>query len=196
MAAAAPSSLGARPDAGIEAFEPPPGPDSEEWRPIPGYDGYEASNHGNIRSLLWRGTHPLKTPRIMRGTTNSTGHRHVVLRGRVAVGVHRLVALTFHGSPPPGATVCRHLDGDPTNNRPENLCRGTPKENSDDMLRHGTRKFGESNHWAKLTEQQVLNIYARRARGSAKALADEMDIKECTVYSIWSGRNWGWLTGA
>lgn len=92
--------------------------------------------------------------------------------------------------------MCRHLDGDPTNNRPENLRWGTPKENSDDMLRHGTRMFGEANHWARLTEQQVLDIYARRIRGNAGALADEMGVRECTVYSIWSGRNWGWLTGA
>ena len=196
MAVAAHSSRGAREDAGTLESEPPHGLDSEEWRAIPGWEGYEASTHGNIRSLAPRNGYSWKAPRVLRGSTNDTGHRHVVLRGRVVVGVHRLGALTFLGPPPPGATVCRHFDGDPTNNRPENLRWGTPKENSDDMLRHGTRKFGEANHWARLTEQQVLDIYARRARGNARALADEMGVKEWTVYSIWSGRNWGWLTGA
>lgn len=92
--------------------------------------------------------------------------------------------------------MCRHLDGNPSNNRPENLRWGTAKENSDDMIRHGTRLYGESNHKAKLSEQQVLDIYARRIRGNARALADEMGVKEWTVYKIWSGDNWGWLTGA
>lgn len=92
--------------------------------------------------------------------------------------------------------MCRHLDGNPANNRPENLRWGTAQENSDDMIRHGTRMYGESNHKAKLTERQVLDIYAQRGAVGAEVLARQYGVKGWTIYKIWSGDNWGWLTGA
>lgn len=51
--------------------------------------------------------------------------------------VHLLILEAFQG-PRPEGTVTRHLDGDKTNNRLSNLRRGTPAENSQDAMRHGT----------------------------------------------------------
>lgn len=47
-----------------------------------------------------------------------------------------MVAETFLGPRPEGADVC-HNDGDPTNNRVENLRYDTHSENMRDMVRHG-----------------------------------------------------------
>jgi hypothetical protein len=51
--------------------------------------------------------------------------------------VHKIVAATWLGPPPPGATLIRHLDDNPMNWRPDNLAYGTQKDNSDDMRRNG-----------------------------------------------------------
>lgn len=50
--------------------------------------------------------------------------------------VHWMVAETFIGPRPPGQVV-RHLNGDPGDNRVENLAYGTHSENMLDMVRHG-----------------------------------------------------------
>lgn len=106
----------------------------EEWKPIPQYYGiYEASNRGRIRSLdgkitanarydrrVWRG-------RIMRQkvTANRKGRKDA----RVCLWrdgkekthlVARLVASEWIGEPTEGMTV-NHINGNPLDNRPENL---------------------------------------------------------------------------
>lgn len=52
-------------------------------------------------------------------------------QGRRKQGIteHRLVALKKYGAIPEGHVV-RHVNGDKTDNRPENLVLGTPKENA------------------------------------------------------------------
>jgi plasmid maintenance system antidote protein VapI len=63
---------------------------------------------------------------------------------------------------------CRHLDGDPMNNRVENLTWGTRAENMHDRTRHGTDNGGERNQWAKLTNDQVVEIRERYIAGGIK----------------------------
>jgi HNH endonuclease len=53
--------------------------------------------------------------------------------------VHRLVLEAFVG-PCPTGLECRHLDGDPSNNRLDNLRWGTRLENVADTIRHGRRR--------------------------------------------------------
>jgi hypothetical protein len=109
------------------------------WRPIPGWEGlYEVSNHGLVWSCKKRkGTRGgiLKTPPL------KSGHLQVNLcRDGVPVHkqVHALVLEAFAGPCPPGME-CRHLNGNPADNRwPENLTWGTSGENNLDQVRHGT----------------------------------------------------------
>ena len=56
-------------------------------------------------------------------------------RGRIRL--HRAVALSFHGEPPEDKPLVRHLDGDKTNNREDNLEWGSVAENNADKLAHG-----------------------------------------------------------
>lgn len=62
--------------------------------------------------------------------------------------------------------IVRHLDGNPKNNKLDNLEWGTPKENHDDKYIHGTVQFGENHHSAILTKEQVIE--ARRLKRSGK----------------------------
>lgn len=99
-------------------------------RPIPGFPGYAATSAGSVLG---------PDGRRRRGTAHHGGHLRVELdRGRRAF-VHWLVALAFHGPCPRGCTLVRHLDGNPRNNRPDNLRWGTPAENARDREQHRTR---------------------------------------------------------
>lgn len=57
---------------------------------------------------------------------------------RRVVYLHYLVVRAFHGTKPFPKAVTRHLDGNAQNNRPENLCWGTVRENVHDSIKHGT----------------------------------------------------------
>ena len=111
--------------------------DQEEWRPIPGYERYEASDLGNVRRA--RDDRGRFIGRILDPHRGRTGHLKVSVygeRGQWRTGVHRLVCLAFHGPAPMADSVVCHNDGNPENNRPENLRWGTVKDNHDDMMRH------------------------------------------------------------
>ena len=100
----------------------------EIWRNIPGYEGlYQASSLGNIKSLYRfvkcvHGGRRSVPERILKpGRFCKAGHVSVTLgKGTNGKPVHQLIALTFIGPRPKGADT-RHLNGDPTNNRLDNL---------------------------------------------------------------------------
>lgn len=76
--------------------------------------------------------------------------------------VHRLVAKVFLGPPTKGRPWVCHRDGNPTNNRPDNLYWGTPRENQLDRNRHGTSPGHLQN---KLTPRHVAAIFALKDLG-------------------------------
>lgn len=111
----------------------------EEWRPIPGFEGYEASSLGRIKSVA-RGKgrrvgrivaqHPLTNGRYPKVELWTGGRRRTVL-------VHRLVGEAFLGPLPDGLQT-RHLNGNGFDNRASNLKYGTHLENMQDAIKHGT----------------------------------------------------------
>lgn len=128
---------------------------TEQWRPIPGWDGYyEVSDHGRVRSVERVVTSKTGVrrvfPSVVRrpGPHGNSGHRGVPLgrNGRAVMRqVHRLVLEAFIG-PAPDGMECLHLDGDPTNNRLDNLRWGTRSENLRDAVRHGTHVMASRTH--------------------------------------------------
>ena len=120
----------------------------EEWRDIPGYEGYyQVSNHGEVRSLprvVIRKDGkkmPLKG-KTLRSFLDKDGYPRVNLRKVGAITqhpVHRLVLLAFLGGCPDGMQVL-HGDGNPANNVISNLKYGSASENGRDSVRHGTHR--------------------------------------------------------
>ena len=118
----------------------------EVWKAIPGYEGrYEVSDQGRVRSLdrIVECFGPVKgrylskrSGRVLRPGPSNFGHLSVVLGKNNTQFVHKLVLLAFVG-PAPNKHECRHLNGDPADNRLENLCWGTRHENIMDSVRHG-----------------------------------------------------------
>jgi hypothetical protein len=115
-----------------------PEPKPEEWRDVPGREGYEVSSWGNMRS--WNASRGRrKEPRPMKPWIQKRGGYPAVKLGGGGqnVTVHSMVMLAFVGPRPDGMDI-RHLDGNPRNNHLANLCYGTRSENIYDSVRHGT----------------------------------------------------------
>jgi hypothetical protein len=105
----------------------------ETWRDIPRHRGYQASSEGRIRSV----DRTLRDGRTAGGVIlalqpDKDGYLTVKLSGK-RVRVNVVVQLAFAGPP-----EVRHLDGDRTNNRPENLEYGSRWRNERD--KKGTGK--------------------------------------------------------
>ena len=100
---------------------------------------------------------------------------------------HRLVAEGMIGRPLMKGEVVHHINGDILDNRPDNL---QVLSNSEHVLLHA--RFGESSANAKLTEQQVLEMRARRAaEGTGTAiLAREYGVCEESIRNVLKGKTW------
>jgi hypothetical protein len=97
----------------------------EVWQPVQGYEGlYEVSDQGRVRSLdRWscegQGRRWIKE-RVLAPVTDKDGYQLVTIKGKL-LKVHRLVMLSFCGTPPEWATMVNHIDKDPSNNALSNL---------------------------------------------------------------------------
>ena len=159
---------------------------------IPGLDGYWATEVGEIVSTR-------DGERVIKPRPDGKGYLMVTLTVRGPEGrkrhrfpVHRLVCLAFHGLPPEGRTHTRHLNGQPMDNRANNLAWGSPKQNTADAIRHGTIGKGMLAHRRKLTEEQVLSIRRRMSMGEAdKDLAVEYGVSRHYPTKLAQAARWG-----
>ena len=89
----------------------------ETWKEIPGFIPYEASSLGNIRKRTDEGYKEVKQ------FLNTDGYYQVILSDCKPShpGVSRLVGYAFHGLLVNNSYVLDHKNGDPKDNRPENL---------------------------------------------------------------------------
>jgi hypothetical protein len=136
-------------------------------RPIDEAPGYEIDAEGRVwsTSTNWRGYGRREL------AAHEDQHGYLKVRLTLAKGrrikrpVHRLVAFAFLGQPPTPTHQVRHLDGNRTNNRADNLCWGTPAENAADRDRHGTTARGSRSGTSKLSDEEV-----RQIRGDAEVM--------------------------
>lgn len=167
------------------------------WIPAAGFEGmYEVSCAGDVRSWRVGGSRNKRAtePRLLVLATSKDGYKRCNLYsgdgGTRNVDVHVLVCASWHGPRPAGAQV-RHLNGIRSDNSKENLRWGTSKENAADMLAHGTQstRKGAANHFAKLTDADVLAIRTRKD-ATGLALAKEYGITPGYLYQLRKGKSW------
>lgn len=167
-----------------------------EYRLIEGFPAYRVGDDGSVWSRLARGHSNLTAtwsrlkPRVM---DNECGHLAVDLRRvnrRHKLYVHRLVLEAFVG-PCPEGMQCRHLDGNPANNRVPNLAWGTPLENAADKRRHGRQTCGQSHPGAKLNVEAVrwVREQARIGRPYSE-IAASLSVSKSTIGDIVCGKKW------
>jgi len=169
----------------------------EKWKPVVGFEGlYEVSNRGRVRSVDRKvkyssryGTFWMKFKgRILNLHENRAGYMQLTLskNNNFFLGrVHKLVLEAFVCKKPKGLQ-CRHLDGNPSNNKLNNLKWGTSLEDRFDMIRHGRSLRGERHHMAKLRVRDVLYIRASKERGLAK----KFNVSRTIISNIRKGRTW------
>ncbi|MFY7922454.1 MAG: NUMOD4 motif-containing HNH endonuclease [Gemmatimonas sp.] len=178
-------------------------PDSEPgevWRYAVGFgERYAVSNYGRVHSFpktmkpdhrkaAWQSPH-----RKINGKIAPCGHRRIGLRAEgnrspTMRFIHALVMGAFVGPRPVGMQI-RHLDGDPLNNRLDNLAYGTAKENSADRDLHGrtwARPVGAPRE--KLTADDVREIWSCAL--SITECVKRYGVSLFTIQSVRAHRSW------
>jgi DNA invertase Pin-like site-specific DNA recombinase len=103
------------------------------------------------------------------------------------------MALAFFGNRP-HKHVVRHLNGDPLDNRIENLSYGTYKDNSQDTITHNRAIRGSKQHNAKLDEEKVRQIRCLAKSGHSQLeISNLFNIDRRIINDILKARSWGWL---
>jgi hypothetical protein len=167
--------------------------ETEEWREVPDYPGYDVSNMGQVRS--WRKRGPAQGvykdhPDVMRSCLRSVTYPYLCVnlsdgKRKTMHAVHCLMLAAFKGPRPDGMDAC-HNDGVRVHNFIENLRWDTPSGNCQDKLRHGTARG-----YAKLTPVDVVMMRSLFAKGArVNKLADQFGIDFTNVYLICKGKTW------
>jgi hypothetical protein len=140
----------------------------EEWKPIPSFENYKINKEGVVLNKFGKALKPGKIP--------STGYLHVSLSNDNVKGkhfyVHHLVWITFMGEVPEGLNVC-HQDGNAENNKIENLCLLTHKENLNKP--ETIEKFKRSQ-----------KLYPRTRNGKKKKIVYQFDL-DGNLIREWNG---------
>lgn len=176
---------------------------AERWLPVYGFEGlYEVSNEGRVRSLdrvqefAGRGggtTRRCLRGRMLAGGPHIGGYRTIHLYRhdgtRRSTLLHIVVAEAFHGPKPFPEAEVRHLDGDQTNCRADNVAWDSRVANEADKALHGTLRRGEETPQAKLTESDVIQIRARQGE-LQQTLADEFGCTFSNISAIQRRKSW------
>jgi len=141
----------------------------ENWKKIIGFEAYEVSNLGRVRSIDRLVNHPsggyAKRPSIiLKGIPDKDGYLRVNLKVHQKTNtrnIHRLVAEAFIPNPDNKPQV-NHKDGIKYHNYEDNLEWNTLSENRvhayENGLQNGKSREGIKNNFHKLKEEDVLFI--------------------------------------
>jgi len=172
---------------------------AEEWRQIPSFPDYLASNMGRVRRSR-PSPHKAMKADAMSPCVDSKGfYNRVCLRKdgwSKAVTVHSVVAEAFIGPKPAGLMV-NHKDGNKKNNRASNLEYVTNSENQRHAHRLGLSKpkRGDEHANAKLTENDVRKIMLLEGALKQTEIAKLFRVSKPTINRIFRGGMWCHITG-
>jgi hypothetical protein len=166
---------------------------TEIWVAVSGYEGlYEVSDAGRVKNIARRkGTTP---GAILKHRPTRDGYSKVLLRNQGAdyqTLVHRLVYRSFIGPILDGMQI-DHLNGDKTDNTPQNLEAVTQTENIRRSFSRG-RNIAKGSRQGRsvFTEAQVLSIKERVHAGEKQnAIAKEFGVTPTAINCIVTGKTW------
>ena len=158
----------------------------QEWRDVPGYEGYyQVSNDGEVRSLTrtlsdgrtWKG-------RKLKGGYFGNGYKFITCRkdGKAFnFSVHRMVAMAFIPNPE-NYQMVNHKDGNKNNNHVSNLEWVDGSQNQYHAVKTGLRK-------SKLTKADVRNIKELIEQGeSQESIAKRYNVSQMTISHVLAGK--------
>lgn len=148
---------------------------AEQWRDIPGYEGYyQVSNNGRVRSLDRTYIDRYGRQQKFRGKLRAQrkrpdGYKAVTLysakSGSSTKFVHRLVLEAFVGPCPEGMEAC-HWDDVKGNNHLSNLRWDSFSNNQNDMLRNGNNFHANKDKCIRGHEFTPENTYIKPSTGA------------------------------
>lgn len=153
----------------------------ETWKPVSGFDGYEISDRGRVRSFRRNNGQG----RTLKTETSDRGYKQVSLYKngkRHQKSIHRLVAEAFIDNPEEKETV-NHKDCDKTNNCVSNLEWMSKSENVQHAYDNGLnenvkRRLGEGR---SKTHPPVRVIETGKIYRSQRSLARDLGLIEQCV---------------
>jgi len=166
----------------------------EIWRDIQGYEKYyQVSNLGRVKSLQRKG---VTKEYILKPLITKAGyHRVALLKNNKPkfFTIHRLLMLAFVPNLQNKDQI-NHIDGDKSNNVPDNLewcnCLENRRHATEVLLVH----CGENCKTSKLKEDQVLQIYNYAKEGvPGNYIARKFNVDLCTISSIRNSKSWKYL---
>lgn len=107
--------------------------------------------------------------------------------------VHRLVMMAFNPVENMDELEVNHLDGNKKNNKLENLEWCTASENQKHAFKTGLHKArkGESSNFAKLTEEDVRQVFELRKQGLLqREIAEIVGCTSSNISAILRGKSW------
>lgn len=151
----------------------------EEWRSIEGFNGYQVSSLGNVRSLDYHQTGKVQVLKLRK---NKNGRIYVNLYkdGKIkSCQVHRLVAQAFLSNPDNLPQV-NHKDENPSNNRVENLEYCTAKYNSNYGSHNQRVSEAKSISVAQYSKEgNLIAVYYGAREASRQSGISQGNISEC-----------------
>lgn len=138
--------------------------------------------------------------KVLKGTSITKLNRYVKIHLDKFYPLHKLVAEHFLENPNPSThTQVNHIDGNRYNNAVSNLEWCTPSKNVKHAFNTGlkTPQYGITNGSAKLTEQQVRQVWALRDSGlTARQIRDrlKLNVSVDVIKHIRNGKSWTYLT--
>jgi hypothetical protein len=152
---------------------------SIEWRQCVQSPDYLVSSDGKVMRK--------DSGHILKPWEKDGAHLYVKVGKSNKQQVHRLVAFAFLG-PPPEGHECRHLNGNPKDNRVENLAWGTRRQNIDDYVAE-TGRYPKSSIGPDVVVK-IRSMYTGK-HGEKRMIARALGITEHVVGGVLNGRTYG-----
>ena len=160
---------------------------NEIWKDIIGYNQYQISNYGNVKTTANKFT---RKERLLKPLRQQKGYFRVALwkdnKSKFFL-IHRLVAEYFIDNPENKKTI-NHIDGNKSNNHIDNLEWNTYRENMNHAVNNKISACGERNGRSKLNLEQIKEI--RNSHLTSQELATIYLVHKSTINRIKSKKGW------
>ncbi len=151
-----------------------------------------------LADRFWAKVKKSKKCWLWAGSTRGVSKKYGAVGGGPGLGMvsaHRVSYELHYGPIPKGMCVCHKCDT-PLCVNPKHLFLGTHSDNMRDKAQKGRAPAlrGEANPFARLTNEQALEIFALKGTATSLVVAARYNLHSSTIRYIWAGKRYGHVT--